>query len=276
MRTRLSIFLSSFFILLFFPFLCTFVFHGAQACTLLQPAKAEKFLPYLLSLQIDDNKSSEALKTQAVIARSNLNYQQSQGKSLLEILKTQFSDILSSPSWYRIFFISDSYQNATESTSGQILTFENTPCLTPYHEVSCGKTRSGEEVFHNSAFSYLKSVDSSQDLEAPNYFTTQDIASQQFPSSLEIQKTDSSGYVLTLNADDTTFSGEYFRHEFGLASSCFSIQKNGDNLRFLCKGQGDGVGLSQYGAEIMAEDGSTYDEILLWYFPSLMLTTTDF
>ena len=54
------------------------------------------------------------------------------------------------------------------------------------------------------------------------------------------------------------------------------IQKNGDNLRFLCKGQGHGVGLSQYGAEIMAEDGSTYDEILLWYFPSLMLTTTDF
>ena len=181
-----------FFVFLFYPAVLSFPLHLCfSRSTGLRPppaCQAEEFLPYLLSLQIDDNKSSEALKTQAVIARSNLSYQQSQGKSLLEILKTQFSDILSSPSWYRIFFISDSYQDAAESTSGQILTFENTPCLTPYHEVSCGKTRSGEEVFHNSAFSYLKSVDSSQDLEAPNYFTTRDIASQQFPSSLEIQK----------------------------------------------------------------------------------------
>lgn len=274
MKARLSIFLSSLFIFLLFPFLCTFFFHGTQACTLLQPANSENFLPYLLSLQIHDDQKIETLKAQAVLARTNLTYQESQGKSLREILQTSLSDVFATSTWYRIFFPSNRYHRAVTETSGQILTYEDDFCLTPYHQVSCGKTRNGQEVFHNSSFSYLQSVDSSQDLKAPDYLTQLEIPARQLPDSLEIQQTDSSGYILTLTADDdTVISGERFRKEFQLASSCLSIQ-DGDNIvKILCKGQGHGLGLSQYGAEYMAREGNTYDEILLWYFPALALTT---
>ena len=275
MRAQISIFLSSLMIFLLLPFLCTFLFHGPQACTLIKRADQEDFIPYLLRQQIEKDQAPEVLKAQAVLVRTNLVYQRSLGKSLDEILTDSFSDIFSSLTWYRIFFLSNSLKKAAAATKEQILTFQDAPCLAPYHQVSSGKTRNGEEVFRDASFSYLQSVDSPWDLDSPDYLTSKDFSSSQLPSSLEIQQTDSAGYVLTLSEEDAVISGEYFRHEMQISSSCFSIQQNGDTTRLICKGQGHGVGLSQYGASAMAQKGSTYDEILTWYFPLLILSSID-
>lgn len=274
MKAYLSVGLSSLFLLIFLPFLCTFFFHGPQACILLQKADREDFLPYLLSLQIEKDQEIEAIKSQAVLTRTNFMYQESQGKSTKKILETSLSEIFSTSSWFRLLFLPDCYPKAVLETQDKILTYQEKPCLTPYHQVNCGKTRSGEEVFHNFAYSYLQSVDSSWDINSPDYLTSKDFTSSQIPDSLEIQETDSTNYVLSVKTSNTAISGESFRFDMNLPSSCFIIQNKNDVIRIICKGQGHGLGLSQYGAEILAEEGNTYEEILAWYFPALTLNST--
>lgn len=275
MKNYLSVFLSSFFLFIFLPFLCTFFLHGTQACTFLQKTNGEDFLPYLISLEIDEKQPIEALKSQAVLARSNFMYQKSQGKSSKEILENAFTEIFFSSSWIHFLFLPDQYFFAASETENQILTYQENPCLVPYHKSNCGKTRDGKEVFHNSSYTYLQSVESSWDLNSSEYLTKKEFSSDQLPKSLGIQETDSTGYVLSVLADGIPLSGESFRHDLGLPSSCFTIQTQNDSTQIICKGQGHGLGLSQYGAESMAKKGSTYDEILTWYFPALTLSNTN-
>lgn len=101
--------------------------HGTQACIFLQKFDCEDFLPYLLSLQIDQNQEPEALKSQAVLARTNFIYQESQGESSQEILENTFSEIFDTASWLRLLFLPDQYYDAVEKTKNQILTFQETP-----------------------------------------------------------------------------------------------------------------------------------------------------
>ena len=66
--------------------------------------------------------------------------------------------------------------------------------------------------------------------------------------------------------------GERVREILELPSSCFSIQSFEEKVRFLCKGKGHGVGLSQYGAQQMALEGKEYKEILKYFFPELKIS----
>ena len=68
---------------------------------------------------------------------------------------------------------------------------------------------------------------------------------------LEILKRDSSDYVLEIRVGDQTVQGEEFREKLELSSSNFTIQELDGKLRFLCKGAGHGLGMSQYGANVM-------------------------
>lgn len=273
MKTYISVFLSS--LLLFFslPFLCTFFFHGPQARTLLEKANCEDFLPYLLSWQTDLHQETESLKAQAVIARTNFVYQESLENSSWDLLKDSFSHLFSVSSWIPLAVLPDRCFEAVRETRDLILTNQGDPCLVPYHQISGGMTRSGEEVFHDSAYSYLQSVESLWDLDSPEYLSRKSFSRSQLPNSLEICQTDSAGYVLSLQADETLLSGESFRSDMDLPSGCFSIQPLDGRTQIVCKGRGHGLGLSQYGANAMASEGSSFEEILSWYFPALTLNT---
>ena len=174
--------------------------------------------------------------------------------------------------WWSIIKQADAlaaYGEAAESTKGQVLVHEGELKLVPYHEISCGKTRDGAEVFHSEEYAYLKSVDSSQDKDAPNYINSTYVAESQLPQKLVIKSRDSAGYVTSVLADGTLLEGETFRYGMHLASSNFSVQKVGKAVRFLCKGKGHGVGFSQYGGNEMAKSGSSWEEILEYYFPEM-------
>ena len=141
--------------------------------------------------------------------------------------------------------------------------------LVPYHEISSGQTRDGATAFHDEEYSYLKSVDSSIDKESPSYLNSTYISVQQMPSQLNIEEREESGYVVSLTADDNLLEGESFAQGMGLSSSDFTIQKIGEEIRFLCRGRGHGVGFSQYGGNALAREGSTWEEILEIYFPAM-------
>lgn len=70
-----------------------------------------------------------------------------------------------------------------KNTQGQILTVDGELKLVPYHEISAGETRDGEEAFHDSQYAYLKSVDSSADKDAAEYLSSTYVSEQRLPRS---------------------------------------------------------------------------------------------
>ena len=84
-----------------------------------------------------------------------------------------------------------------------------------------------------------------------------------------MKERDSAGYVTELLADGKTLEGESFRKGMGLTSANFTIQNIGNQVRFLCKGRGHGMGFSQYGGNELAKISNCAEEILAYYFPSM-------
>ena len=74
-----------------------------------------------------------------------------------------------------------------------------------------------------------------------------------------------------IQADDMVLEGETFSRELGLASSNFSIKRSKNNICFLCKGKGHGLGFSQYGGDQLAKNKKTAEEILTTYFADMQI-----
>ena len=78
-----------------------------------------------------------------------------------------------------------------------------------------------------------------------------------------------SGYVKTIQVGNSSVSGEEFRKVFSLNSACFYIREIDGRVRIVTKGLGHGYGLSIYGANEMAKEGKTYQEILSYYYSGI-------
>ena len=92
-------------------------------------------------------------------------------------------------------------------------------------------------------------------------------SAQTFKDTVQILEKDESGYVLSIQLGNKTFSGEQLRSLLDLPSAAFEVRAKRKTITFDVTGCGHGVGLSQQGALIMAEEGRNYEEILTWYFP---------
>lgn len=82
---------------------------------------------------------------------------------------------------------------------------------------------------------------------------------------------DTSGYVSAIVIGGEARKGTEARTAFGLRSANFEVKYENGTFTFYVKGYGHGVGMSQVGAEYMANQGSSYDEILAWYYPNTTL-----
>lgn len=89
--------------------------------------------------------------------------------------------------------------------------------------------------------------------------------------NMEIESNDDAGYITKIRIGDTEIPGEEFRKFLNLNSSCFTMEQVEKGIRITTKGLGHGVGMSQYGAERMAESGKPYDEILQYYFKNVTI-----
>ena len=218
----------------------------------------------------------ETIKAQAVIARSNLYRTVKEQKSLNSVLN-QIRDEIKNKSLKSLYLLimQDKYERAVKETKGKVITWENKLKLVPYHEVSAGDTRDGEEVFHSEGDAYLKSVHSSVDKKSEEFLNSVYINKNILPKELEIKSRESAGYVTELLADGKVLEGESFRMGMGLSSANFTIQTIGNKVRFLCKGKGHGLGFSQYGGNEMAKNSKIEEEILEYYFPEMEIVEID-
>ena len=274
MKDRKQSWLSKIFLLLTLPYLVTVFVNGPETVSVNKTTDMENILPMLLSTQISSEYQRETLEAQAVIARSNLMRKIQEKKDSGFILREISKDIKQNGTAWKI--PEECYEEAVQNTRGQVLAVEGELKLVPYHEISAGETRDGEEAFHDPEYAYLKSVDSSADKDAAEYLNSTYVSEQQLPKELSITSRDKSGYVQSLMVDDNILEGTAFAYGMGIASPAFSMQKLDDRMRFLSKGKGHGLGFSQYGGDVLAKEGKTWQEILHIYFPMMEIETEDF
>lgn len=248
------------------PYLLSSVVNGAELTFLNRSYNLEYCLPVYLSMQISEESELEMTKAQAVVARTNLYYLE-KDVDLLTIFSEIEKDVDNYNNLRRIG--NQKYIEAVVDTENVVLTYEGDVKMIPYHECSGGVTRDGEEVFHDSEYQYLKSVDSSWDRDSADYLNGTYLSEEQLTGEIEILEYDKAGYVLSLSLNGKILEGEAFRKGMGLASSNFSFEKVENQYKFVCKGQGHGLGLSQYGGNYLAKQGNSWREILETYFPSM-------
>ena len=274
MKGRKQSWVTKIFLLLTLPYLVTVFVNGPEAVAVNKTTDMENILPIILSEQISPEYRIETLEAQAVIARSNLMRKLQEQADTGSILCEICNNIKQNGWVWKI--PEECYETAVKNTQDQILTVDGELKLVPYHEISAGETRDGEEAFHDSQYAYLKSVDSSADKDAAEYLSSTYVSEQQLPKELAISSRDKRGYVQSLMADDNILEGTAFASGMGIASPAFSMQKLDDRIRFLSKGKGHGLGFSQYGGDVLAKEGKTWQEILHIYFPLMEIETEDF
>lgn len=174
-----------------------------------------------------------------------------------------------------------------DQVAGAVLYYDGAPAGASYFAISNGQTEASENVW-GAALPYLRAVDSSSDRAAQDYEVTVTLSAEQvsgaLASSLGISTEGidpaawfgtasytPSGYVASLPVCGQTVTGAGLRSALGLRSACFSIQWDGSAFAFTTRGYGHGVGLSQWGAKAMAEQGKSWIEILAHYFPGTTL-----
>ncbi len=240
--------------------------------------------------------SEEALKAQAVAAHTYaLRRKLNEAKAADPALKG--ADFDADPSKYkgymteelaRVWFGNnfDVYWNrivtACDAVMDEVLVYDNQPIVAAYHSMSAGLTESAETVW-SQGVPYLVPVESTGDTLANNYEVQTDVTADEvkgllagkypeieLPSSkaawFEIKSRSDSGTITQLAAGDVTMTGQEARELFTLRSANFTVEYANGKFTFTTLGYGHGVGLSQYGADYMARQGSTYDEILLHYY----------
>ena len=170
-------------------------------------------------------------------------------------------------------------RNAVGEVIGKLIVYDNEPILAAFHAMSWGKTENCENVWGNNV-SYLVSVDSSGDTSNSGFINTFTFSEQKFKSILSITDADitigpithtSSGMVDTIKINGKEYTGMNIRSLFSLASPCFTLEKQNDSFIFTTKGKGHGVGLSQNGANALAQKGYSWEEILLHYYQDVTI-----
>ena len=240
----------------------------------------------------------EALKAQAIACYTNsLRLKNSKNKSELN-----GADISDNPATHQGYLTREErrekwggdyqkYESKLETivkaVEGEYLTYDGEYCLCAFSAICTGTTESAENVW-GEKIPYLASVKSSGDTLSPQYSSTNTFTKSQFISIMKDlgvsinsktnlediigkSKTSKAGTVLKIEINKKSLTGEQIRSAFSLRSSAFKITATENEVIFKVSGYGHGVGMSQYGADYMARQGSTYDEILKHYFKGVNL-----
>jgi len=167
-------------------------------------------------------------------------------------------------------------RQAVEETDGQILTYDGEPIEATFFSTSNGFTENSEDYWSNN-IPYLRSVKSPWDTASPKYTEQKIIPISEFENKLGVQLTDRSevgkitqktegNRVGKVEIGGKVLSGRDVRDMLGLNSSDFNWYAKGNNIVIETKGYGHGVGMSQYGANGMAAEGKTYQDIVQHYY----------
>ena len=242
----------------------------------------EEYIKGVLAGEMPASFELEALRAQAVAARSYVLVQMNKNKNndydVVNTVDNQvyLTDEVLKKKWKDDYEKKiEKIQKAVVSTNGEYLTYNNEVAETLFFSTSVGKTENSEEVF-SAKVPYLRSVSSVWDESSPVFTDTSTFSLTDFYSKLgldynndlriDVLAKTSTGRVKKIKINGYDFDGKDVASKLGLRSNFFEILKNNDKVTINTKGYGHGVGMSQYGAEGMAKEGYTYDKILKHYY----------
>lgn len=169
-------------------------------------------------------------------------------------------------------------ENAVFSTKGEIITYEGKPIIALFHSTSGGVTEDNTNVFGQD-LPYLKSVASPGEENTPRFVQEEvrwsgDIKARAKATGDTISITERlpSGRVRSVDVFGKVMSGKELREMLDLSSANFEIRQTGSKVTFITTGYGHGVGLSQVGANAMANSGTGYGDIVKHYYTGVEIT----
>lgn len=391
-RSALRNIILFFVVMLFFPSVCCMLYHlfnpemviGAGDYSLekhymgkdilidlnglYKSIDVEEYVAGIMPGVINAEYNMEALKTQVVLVRTNVlkEMEEKNTKDALDLSYEYYTKEERERLWGRKNYnkCEQRIERAVAATSGKVIRKENNLIMAMYHEVSIGKTADASEILGED-ISYLKSVDSSSDVEAKDYMNLYEFSygeirervkeysmstdnynlisndtikgndvrsaatddqnslsnahyvegdeknnsdesnneagniensgidvngesidgtdgkkdaaeSDEDTSSYEninisIEESTENGFVKKVSVDGTIYSGQEIVDMLELASDNFYIEESDKGVRIVCLGKGSCLGVSQYGANMMAGNGVKMEDIITYYYEGVSI-----
>lgn len=258
------------------------LYKKGSSLSLVDDLDIEDYLKGVLGQEMPWDWALEALKAQAIAARTYALHQKLQNKNQdFDVGATTDHQVYNSKSKPR-----PSIDRAVNETRGLILYYEDSPILAAYHSTCGGQTEDVKDLWGYS-LPYLKSVSCPFEARSPHHSWKREVDVDQieralrtfgYPmgtiASLTPYHRDGSGRVdkmrILHSKGELFLGGGEFRKIVGydvLPSASFQVESWGSKVGFSGKGRGHGVGLCQWGAKGMAEEGYRYPQILTYYYP---------
>ena len=254
----------------------------------------ERYLTGVVRGEMPASFEMEALRAQAAAERSYVYYQLAAGRKDVHpdadfctdhtCCSAYLSETAAREKWGGDFAPWNTrVEQAVSDTDGQVVLYNGRPILAVFHSSSAGRTAAAGDVWSGD-LPYLVSVDSPEGEETvPNYYSTVTFTAAEAKEKLlaaypELKLSgtpdrwfgaaaeNGSGRVETVSVGGTDIEGTELRRIFGLRSACFTVAADSESVTFRVTGYGHGVGMSQYGANQLAREGKTWQEILEWYY----------
>ncbi|MBO5648821.1 MAG: SpoIID/LytB domain-containing protein [Clostridia bacterium] len=225
----------------------------------------------------------EALRAQAVAARSYVLYRIRGGFGLTDLGSTctAYMDRTEAEAFFgdALHQVEEIVAAAVDDTDGQVLLWENKVICAVFHAMSYGKTENAVDVWGGD-YPYLRAADTPEALSISGICTEASFDEGALCAALSVSaalpfaftKTDGGRLAEVICADGTRIHGEDFRSRLRMRSTDIEILRQSEtDVTFRVYGYGHGIGLSQYGADLFADSGMNYTEILAHYYAGSVL-----
>lgn len=266
------------------------VFDGEK----IVPMTMAEYLPGVVRGEMPADFEPEALKAQAVAERTFIYYHMDGGRKAAHPDADVCMDYHCCNAWVSQEQAKKNWgdyyeeyerkiQQSVEETDGQVMLYDGSPILAAFHSSSAGVTAASGDAWV-SDLPYLKSVESPENGDTvPNYYSVNAFSAAEFKEKILAAEPSAvlegsaeewvkdpvqngSGRVESVCIGGIRMRGTQVRSALGLRSACFTAECSAEEIVFRVTGFGHGVGMSQYGANSMAKEGKTWQEILHWYY----------
>ena len=253
----------------------------------------EDYVKSVVSGEMPATFSDEALKAQSIAARTYIASKKIKSCNISEgadVCDTTHCQVYISKESRLEMWESNANENwekiskAVDATKGMVLTYNNELVLYPqFFSTSSGMTENAVDVF-SSDVPYLVSKESKGEEVAPRFesetpldinefvnkinekYPEAELNASNLQGNIEVISRSDAGGVKEIRIGKTKIKGSEFRLAIGLNSTNFQYSIDSNNIVFKCKGYGHGVGMSQWGANVMAKNGYNYKDILTHYY----------
>ena len=258
----------------------------------------DKYLCNVVSAEMPADYEKEALKAQAIVARTYTIYK-------IQNKKHENADICDDSSCCQAWVSKETrlsrwdedkresnwkkIEECVNETKGKIITYEGKPINAFFHANSGGKTEIPVNVWGGTGYPYLQVVETSGEEGYDQYESEVSLTKEELIDKLETKYSDisidfnnqddikileytDSDRVKTVKFGNHNLSGVETRTLLGLRSTNFEISRDGDNIKFTVKGYGHGVGMSQTGADSLAKEGKNCFDIINHFYIGVQIT----